>query len=74
MGGVGHWPLDVIKRFVPIVMDATGCLVEGTPWKRSQTGLSKSHLKTYFSGLTELLPQVQCSGSTYHESSAIQES
>ena len=36
MGGVGHWPLDVIKRFVPIVMEAIGCLVQSAPWKRSQ--------------------------------------
>jgi hypothetical protein len=67
---MGHWPLDVIKRFVLlIVIDAIECLVEGGSWKCSQTALSRGHLKTYFSKpnwLTALFPQVQRSGSTFH--------
>lgn len=49
MWGVGHWPLDIIKQFVLIVMDAIGCLVEGASWNCSQTGLSRGHLKIYLS-------------------------
>jgi len=72
MGGVGHWPLDVIKRFVLIVMDAIGCVVEDAS---SQTGLSKSRFENILLSspiwLTEIFPQVQRLGSTFHESSAI---